>query len=286
MRANIMLLSGIAILIVAATAFLLVGFLVVRPVLANRRRRRFRESIEQEPFPSEWHAMLLRKFKLYGKLPPSVRQELQLHTRILIAEKSFESPADLGSISDEMRVLIMAQAALLTAGRRPCELYPDLFSIILYPTAYLDSGERTFSLHEDPEHRLGESWTTGSVVLAWDSVQLGAANKDDGRNVVLHEFAHQLDQADGRGDGVPILADPSEYGDWAQVFSHHYAELVEDTEHGRKTLLDPYGAEDPAEFFAVATEAFFERSTKMRQRLPDLYEELADYFGLDPASWK
>tara|TARA_R110002096_G_scaffold16106_5_gene54977 strand:+ start:1485 stop:2333 length:849 start_codon:yes stop_codon:yes gene_type:complete len=278
-------LSGIAILIVMAAVYFLVVHLVVRPMLSRQRYRRMVEHFQNEEFPAEWDAYLNRKFEIYPRLPAELRERLQFQTRIMMEEKVFESPADLGPVTDEMRLLILAQAALLTVGRRPRRLFPELFTIILYPTAYLDSGARTFSLREDPEHRLGESWTTGSVVLAWDSVQHGAANEDDGQNVVIHEFAHQLDQEDGRGDGVPILSDPSEYGDWAKVFSHRYSELVEDTEKGRKTFLDPYGALSPAEFFAVSTETFFEQPAKMKRKLPELYQELVDYFGLDPATW-
>ena len=132
---------------------------------------------------------------------------------------------------------------------------------------------------------LGESWTSGSVVLAWDSVLKGAANEDDGKNVVIHEFAHQLDQADGVGDGAPILKDRGEYQDWAKVFSKHYEQLVERTNKGRKTLLDNYGATNPAEFFAVATEAFFESRDRLKKKHPNLYSELKDYYQLDPAEW-
>ncbi|MEM1297026.1 MAG: M90 family metallopeptidase [Verrucomicrobiota bacterium] len=279
-------MTGIAILIVGVTAYILVVHLVLRPLKRRRKHQELIERFQEEPFPAEWDDYLTKKFELYPKLPPDLRSRLQFQTRVMMEEKFFESPADLGPVTDEMRLLILAQAALLTVGRRPKRFFPELVTIILYPTAYLDSGSRTFSLREDSEHRLGESWTTGSVVLAWDSVQLGAVNEDDGQNVVLHEFAHQLDQEDGRGDGVPILSDPSEYGDWAKVFSHRYTELVEDTEKGRKTFLDAYGAVNPAEFFAVSTETFFEQSATMKRKLPELHQELVDYYGLDPATWK
>ena len=117
-------------------------------------------------------------------------------------------------------------------------------------------------------------------------MQRGAASEDDGCNVVLHEFAHQLDQADGVGDGAPILTNRSEYADWATVLGKHYNRLVEDASRGRRTLLDTYGATNAAEFFAVATEAFFERSRKMSREVPDLYRELKDYYQLDPAAWR
>ena len=261
------------------------GMLTVK-ILRRRKRRLWLEKLESEPFPPEWDTFLLRNFELYDKLPEKLRRELQFQTRVLMESKRWEAAGDLPAVTDEMRLLIMAQAALLTIGRRDRRPFPKLFTLIVYPTAYRDTGRRTFSLHQDAQDRLGESWTTGSVVLAWDSVQRGAASEDDGCNVVLHEFAHQLDQADGVGDGAPILANRSEYADWATVLGKHYNKLVEDASRGRRTLLDTYGATNAAEFFAVATEAFFERSRSMSREVPDLYRELKDYYQLDPAAWR
>jgi Mlc titration factor MtfA (ptsG expression regulator) len=133
---------------------------------------------------------------------------------------------------------------------------------------------------------LGESWETGSVILSWDSVVAGARNADDGMNVTIHEFAHQLDQENGT-DGVPVLKDRAAYRQWAEVFERNYEELVEDVEDGKgpEPLIDPYGATNPAEFFAVASETFFEESEDLRKEHPDLYEQLRNYYGLDPAMW-
>jgi hypothetical protein len=123
------------------------------------------------------------------------------------------------------------------------------------------------------------------VVLAWDSVLGGAKNMLDGHNVTLHEFAHQLDQEDGAGDGVPILEQRSAYVDWARVFRHEYEELVDKTDRGRKSVMDRYGATNPAEFFAVATETFFEKPKQLEAKHPELYDELRSYYGVDPGSW-
>ena len=266
-------------------AILLVMNLIVRPVLRRRKWLNRIAQLEEEPFPPVWDTFLRRKMEIYTKLPDHLRKELQFQSRVLMEGKSWEAAGGLDTVTDEMRILIMAQAALLTIGRKPRIPFPKLYSIIIYPSVYRDSGKRRFGPHEDKNERLGESWTTGSVVLAWDSVLRGAANEDDGCNVVLHEFAHQLDQADGVGDGAPILDDLSEYADWSEVFRQHYIELVEKAETGRKALLDTYGATNPAEFFAVATEAFFERSQRMWRELPDLYRELKDYYQLDPEAW-
>ena len=134
--------------------------------------------------------------------------------------------------------------------------------------------------------RLGESWGHGSVVLAWDSVQRGAHNMHDGLNVALHEFAHQLDQEDGAADGAPILPARGAYASWARVLSREYERLQRRTEKHRETLIRSYGATHPAEFFAVATETFFEKPRQLRRKRPELYEELKSYYRVDPEAWQ
>jgi len=132
---------------------------------------------------------------------------------------------------------------------------------------------------------LGQSWGHGTVILSWDSVRRGAGVPGDGQNVVFHEFAHQLDQEDGEADGTPYLDSLSALRAWGAVMQEHYARLRSAVEGGRKTLLDEYGATNPAEFFAVATEFFFEKPLQLKRKHPALYEELAEYYGQDPASW-
>jgi Mlc titration factor MtfA (ptsG expression regulator) len=139
-----------------------------------------------------------------------------------------------------------------------------------------DNGEST---------RLGESWDCGVVVLSWNSVIGGARNFEDGHNVAFHEFAHQLDQEDGVADGAPILGARSAYAAWAQVFSREYKTLVKRTRRGRKDIMDRYGATNPAEFFAVATETFFEKPRQMKEKHPQLFDEMKRYYRVDPADW-
>ena len=133
--------------------------------------------------------------------------------------------------------------------------------------------------------RLGESWTNGPVVLAWDSVAGGAVNVHDGRNVVLHEFAHQLDQEDGCADGAPILESRGSYRTWAQVLGEEYDALCGKSNNGHQSVLNKYGATNPAEFFAVATETFFEKPKQMHRKSPDLYDELKSYYKVDTLEW-
>src|SRR5262249_55068973 len=137
---------------------------------------------------------------------------------------------------------------------------------------------------------LGESWSTGSVVLAWSSILEGATDFEDGQNVVLHEFAHQLDQENGVADGLPVLKGEGfletrgRYLAWARVLGAEYERLREASRTGKPTVLDEYRASHPAEFFAVATECFFEKPRQLKQKHPELYDELKQFYQQDPAS--
>jgi Mlc titration factor MtfA (ptsG expression regulator) len=157
----------------------------------------------------------------------------------------------------------------------------------VYPTTYLVPGGRRTPdglVVDGPQARLGESWSHDIVVLAWDSVLHGAADIHDGHNVVLHEFAHQLEQESGGADGAPALPRRSMYVAWARVLGHDYDDLVRETEHHHRELLDQYGATNPAEFFAVATETFFGKPRQLRAKHPELYQQLQGFYRQDPAS--
>lgn len=131
--------------------------------------------------------------------------------------------------------------------------------------------------------RLGESWHQGLVILAWDAVRSGTMNASDGRNVVLHEFAHQLDQEDGVADGAPDL-DAKDRKGWAEVLGAEYADLKDHVHVGRASDIDEYGATNPAEFFAVVTEMFFEQGQRLLDHHPELYERFQSFYKQDPAS--
>jgi MtfA peptidase len=139
-------------------------------------------------------------------------------------------------------------------------------------------------VHQEPQATLGEAWTSGVVVLSWDSSLVGSLNPEEGHNVVLHEFAHVLDGENGAMDGLPLLDHPSAYRTWGYVFRSLYERQVEAALEGGETPLHPYGATNRAEFFAVATEAFFQQPAELKRRLPDLYEELRKFYRQDPAA--
>jgi Mlc titration factor MtfA (ptsG expression regulator) len=248
-------------------------------------RRRRRAAIRRRPIPDTWRALVERNVPYVGRLTPEDRAELFGLVQIFLAEKRFEGCGGL-EITDEVRVTIAAQACILLLHRETDD-YPNLTSILVYPTTYVvREGRRTAEglVAEGPQARLGESWARDVVVLAWDSVLSGAADIHDGHNVVLHEFAHQLDQEDGGGDGAPALPRRSMYVAWARVLGHDFDELVRDVAHHHRTLIDRYGATNPAEFFAVVTETFFEKPRELRARHLELYTLLKEFYRQDPAA--
>ncbi len=254
-------------------------------VLATARERRH-EAIRKLPFPSAWEEILVRNVKHYSILPPQLRRELQGHVQIFLAEKTFEGCGGL-EVTEEMKVTVAGLACLLLLNRHTSH-YKKLSCILLYPKAYKVHGASSdgVTVAETAQARLGESWDQGTVVLSWNDVSRSAHNIKDGHNLVLHEFAHQLDQEDGRGDGVPIFEQESMYTTWAEVLSPEFERLRKRAAKGKPSVLDEYGATNAAEFFAVATETFFEKPEQMKLKHPKLYEELMDYYQLDPASWK
>jgi Mlc titration factor MtfA (ptsG expression regulator) len=211
------------------------------------------------------------------------KMQLFGYMQIFLAEKKFEGCGGL-ELTEEIEVTIAAQASMLLLGR-DSKVYPRLKTILVYPHTYQGGRKGLFGGDNGAGARLGESWESGVVVLAWDSVKGGARNFEDGHNVTFHEFAHQLDQEDGAADGAPILAERSAYATWARVFNHEYEALVELTERGKTDTMDRYGATNPAEFFAVATETFYEKPRQLKARHPKLYEELQYYYKADPTDW-
>ena len=215
------------------------------------------------------------------------RAELIGHNQVFLAEKRFEACGDV-EITDQVRVTIAAQACLLLLHRRT-DYFPRLLTILVYPLTYTVDEKRQITEHlweEGTVSRLGETGRKmGSLVLSWDAVKHGAADPDDGKNVVLHEFAHQLDFENDAADGVPGLVTREQQIAWAAVMKSEFASLRAADESGIPTLLDTYGATDPAEFFAVSAEAFFERPRALLAHHPKLYAELRNYFQQDPVEF-
>jgi MtfA peptidase len=272
------------LLAIACVPLLLVAWMVLGPLLVERRRERVRA----QPFPAAWREILDRRVPYYRRLPYHLRRQLEQHIQVFIAEKSFAGCAGQ-EITDEVRVTIAAQACLLILNRKP-DYFPKLEQVLVYPGAFIveriqaDAGNPLLQSYA-AQTLSGESWTHGRVVVSWEDALAGAAIPDDGRNVVIHEFAHQLDQEKGYANGAPWLGSRHRYPRWSQVLGEEYARLQQSTFTGEPSLFDAYGATNPAEFFAVISEAFFERPREMALLHPALYGELCNLYRVDPASW-
>jgi Mlc titration factor MtfA (ptsG expression regulator) len=256
---------------------------VIFGLLKERHRRRVRS----RPFPKDWLGIIRRDVAFFVRLPAADQSELLGHIQVFLSDKRFEGCGGL-EITDKIRVTIAAQACLLLLHRKT-DYFPHLVTILVYPSTYMVEERRHVEgpvWEEGRVARLGETGRQmGTMVLAWDGVKSGAVDPSDGKNLVLHEFAHQLDYENYAADGVPALATRRQQLSWRDVMRTEFGSLRAAEETGIPTLLDTYGVTNPAEFFAVATEAFFERPRMLRSRHPKLYAELQSYFQQDPVEY-
>ena len=251
-------------------------------MIALTRRQRRRRALAQ-PFPPAWRDLLSRRLVHWSLLDADERSRLEDLIRIFLAHKKWESANGL-VLTDEIRVLISAMACLLVLGREDDDPYRGVTWIEVQPTTMVSRGPRRFAAEgvvSDAELPIvGETSFTGPVFIAWDAAREGARHPERGHNVVYHEFAHQLDMDDGTVDGTPIL-DPAQRQRWIDVCTRVYEE-VRDGRAG--DLLDPYAGVNPGEFFAVATEAFFDRPVELEHHHGDLYDVLRGFYRQDPAA--
>lgn len=256
--------------------------ILLTPILINQKRKR----IKNHPFPPLWNSIIENNLPIYPYLSPNERRRLQGHIQVFLTEKQFIGCNGL-QVTEEMRVIIAAVACLILLNERG-KYFPKLRSILIYPTAYF-AKETTvtgkYVVEEKPVVRLGESWSKDQLILSWQHIKQDTQNWKDGQNIILHEFAHQLDQEEGKVEGVPILKSNSDYSNWSKVMTQEYKQLCEDVEQGRRTVIDSYGATRPAEFFSVVTETFFEKPQQLLKKHPELYNLLQNYYQLDPVQW-
>lgn len=236
-----------------------------------------------EPPPGHWAAIVRERVPISQELRSDDFEHLLKLIQVFLAEKNIEGAGGF-EVTEEAAVTIAAQACLLLIWRNT-GMYPGLRTIIVYPSATIPTTHDPHTGHfeESDTPILGQSWGTGVVILSWSSAEQGAFDPRDGKNVVLHEFAHQLDQETGDADGVPVGLPLSAVKPWAEVMERRFRQLKAADRKGNETVLDGYGATNYAEFFAVATEAFFEKPERLRHKKPDLYGLLTEFYGVDPA---
>ena len=251
-------------------------------------RERRRKKLLSTPCPTGWEEYLRHNVAHYRWLDARERKTLLDLIRVFVAEKRWEGCGGL-ALTDEIQVTIAAQACLLILGL-PNELYRNVHSILVYPSTVVPPQRQLGAFEvptkpvEGPLPILGQAHLRGPVILVWDAVKRTGRHPESGHNVVYHEFAHKLDMLDGRADGTPPLHGRAEYQRWARICSREYRALREQAKHGRRSLLDSYGATNEAEFFAVATEQFFDQPGALHSRHPELYEVLQAFYRQDPAA--
>jgi Mlc titration factor MtfA (ptsG expression regulator) len=244
-------------------------------------RRRRRQHLLAQPFPTNWLPYLHRNVAHYRHLGDAEQARLRDNLRIFVAEKKWEGCGGL-TMTDEIKVTIAAQAMLLVLGLEH-NYFDRVLSILVYPRGYRGVSVDEAGHPELLEGRSGEAHYRGPVILAWSDVLEESRHPEWGHNVVYHEFAHQLDMLDGVVNGTPPLKDEEQRRRWRDVMTREYNQLVATSEEGRATLLDQYGTKNEGEFFAVATECFFDRPLPLATRHPWLYELLREYYRQDPA---
>ncbi|WP_374046696.1 zinc-dependent peptidase [Massilia sp. YIM B02763] len=260
----------------------LAGALLLAWLLPRWRLRR----VLARPLDAVQLGYIERNVDQYRGMPSSLRQQLQYLVKQFLHQKTFVGCAGL-EVTDEMRVTIAAQACLLLLNRRT-DVYPGLHAVLVYPGAFLvprKEADEAGVVTETRQDLLGESWGDGRVILSWEHVRRAGLPAQGTHNVVLHEFAHQLDSESGSNNGAPLLGSAERYRRWSETLSRDFALLRRDTYWGQRDVLDPYGATNPAEFFAVATETFFEQPHALASRHPELYAEFQAYFRVDPRDW-
>jgi hypothetical protein len=270
---------------------LLVGLLALAVLLAWLLPKwRLRRALARPLTPAQV-GVLARNVTQYAGMGETQRRRLQRLVRQFLFEKKFVGCAGL-ELTDEMRVTIAGQACLLLLGRAgkegPAALYPSLHTILVYPGAFLVPRKEVDAsgvVTETRQDLLGESWGDGRVILSWDHVRRADHPEPPNHNVVLHEFAHQLDSESGSTNGAPYLGSAERYRSWSAVLTRDFATLRQEAMFGMRGVLDHYGASSPAEFFAVATESFFEQPYQLAARHPALYGEFLKYYRIDPRQW-
>lgn len=252
----------------------------------NWFRNRRRKKLTQAVFPPSWEKILHRNVAHYKLLDAKERTRLHSLIQVFIAEKYWESGGGL-ELDDEIRVTISAQACLLLLGLSH-NYYRNVQSIIVYPSTVVPPRRRpgffenSLAPVETEQPILGQAFLQGPVIIVWDAALHGGRHPESGHNVIYHEFAHKLDMLDGSADGTPPLRNREEYRDWVEVCSQEYLRLKQQAGKGRKSFLDSYGATSEAEFFAVATEQFFDRPHSLIKQAPDLYRVLQEYYQQNP----
>jgi MtfA peptidase len=274
--------SFLVVLGVVFVVTVVIGAALAGPTLA---RLWHRQRIARRPFPATWRDIVRRRVPLARELPAAQQLLLKKRIQVLLADVPFIGCAGL-EVSDEMRVTIAAQAAFLLLGRGGS--FGNVREVLVYPGHFVVPRSEVGAggvVHEARDVLAGQSWQRGQVIVAWDAARDGAADPHDGANVVMHEFAHQLDQDTGAANGAPYVGRGALQQAWARVMNQEFDALRARLARAEPSVIEPYAVTSPAEFFAVTTELFFERPGALAAERPELYEQLKRCYRLDPSAW-
>ena len=245
-----------------------------------------RKWVKSRPFPDQWKKILEKDVPVYSRLPDKLHDQFRDRIKIFMNEKLFEGCNGF-ELTERHKIVISAYASLPIL-EEPSDYYRDLQAILLYPDDYIATvheEDEAGVITSGTEARKGESWDTGNVILSWSDIEDNLYHSPGKQNLILHEFAHQLDQNYGLTAGVSDAGEVYRDNEWNRALSNGYRDLNRKIKSNSNTVLDHYGAVDPAEFFSVSTETFFENPAGLKEEFPALYDALADIYGLDPVEW-
>ncbi|MFL0357420.1 zinc-dependent peptidase [Erythrobacter sp. GH1-10] len=266
--------------LILAVPLLVAAFLLYRAQMRKRRRK----ALLATRLTPEQRAVIARLVPITRRLPHDLRLKLEGKINLFLDQVTFRGNNGI-EVTDDMRLSIAAQACLLIVNSPVW--YDTIRNVLIYPSAFVTRRDTHdgFVVSEDRHAMLGESWARGPVILSWDQALHSGLDPEDGFNVVIHEFAHQLDALTGHTNGIPVLRKGQAYAGWEKAMLDAYHDHVERVESGRRTLIDPYGATNHEEFFAEAIVTFFERPQELRREVPALYAQFSQLLALDPADW-
>ena len=275
-------MSTILLIIIIIFCLSFIAFLIYQPKLLKNRRAK----IYTNEFPKRWEKRLDSQWPLYRRLPDLLKQNLHERIKLFLSEKQFVGCNGF-EVSEDHKLFISAQACLLIINK-PFDYFDKLHTLLIYPSAFIVEHNQLLAngtISENRNINTGEAWNTGKIVLSWDDAFSGMIDITDGHNVVFHEFAHLLDHTNGSANGAPLLQHASNYDQWSQTFSIAFDRLQHSVNNGHQNVFDPYGATNPGEFFAVASELFFEKSKLFQQHEPELHQQLVKFYAVDPVLW-
>jgi Mlc titration factor MtfA (ptsG expression regulator) len=264
--------------VVLAAGLAVLAWIIGAPLVAARRRR----ALAARPLDEAQRRAIEAYLPSPRALPRQLRARLERLVSVFVGEKEFVGCGGL-AVTAEMKIAIAVQACLLVLGR-DTHVYDRLRSVLVYPSQFVVAGDWSDEhgiVTSESRVLAGEAWDVSRIVLSWEDVQ-SRGEAGEPYNVVIHEFAHYLDHESG---GLPWMANADERKRWHRLLDQELRAQRAQADAGARTLLDPYAAEDRGEFFAVASEAFFEEPAELARRMPALYRALADVYRLDPAAW-